>query len=329
MSAGAAPGVRVATTGRAESGEPAPLRTRTLERCLVCGGGALQPLAMAYEFRGTFPAVECRTCAMRFLRVQPAGESLAELYSAPYFERDFRCGRSASAYGDEAAFRAENAGLLDGFERLVPARAAPRRLLEVGCAGGWLLKHARERGWQAQGVELSAEAVAHARALGLEVFHGELEAAHLPAASFDLVYMGDVLEHVPDCRTVLTEVARVLAPGGLLWLRGPTTTNSLARSLALAVCRAMGRTIVLREPPYHLWEFTPRSLAGLLARCGLEAVSVRQSKIPPGRAHGQKSLLERALLFAIDLVNWPLTQAFNVRGDRIALAARRLPTPNP
>ena len=38
-----------------------------------------------------------------------------------------------------------------------------RRLLEIGCASGWLLKHAAERGWQATGVELSSAAVAHAR----------------------------------------------------------------------------------------------------------------------------------------------------------------------
>jgi SAM-dependent methyltransferase len=302
---------------------PGPLRTRSLDRCPACGRADLAPLPLRYEFRGEFPLVECPGCGLRLLQVQPVGESLAQLYAPEYFERDFRCGRSDSAYFSEDAFRAENRALLDAFEPLAPRPPAPRRLLEVGCAGGWLLKHARERGWDARGVELSSAAVAHARSLGLEVFEGDLLDARRPAASADLVYMGDVLEHLPDCRAALAEVARVLAPGGHLYLRGPITTNSLARRLALAVYRAAGATIVLREPPYHLWEFTPRSLRDLFRRAGLEVTRLRQSKIPPGRPHGRKSPFERAVLYALDALNLPLTRWFNVAGDRIVMAGRR------
>jgi SAM-dependent methyltransferase len=310
-----------------------PLATRTLERCPGCGAPDLAPLPLRYEYRGVFPLVECRACGLRFLRVQPAGPALAELYAPEYFERDFRCGRSDSAYFSEEAFREENRALLDAFDVLArggPAGAAvpriavaPRRLLEVGCAGGWLLKHALERGWAAQGVELSSAAVAHARGLGLEVFEGDLTGAALPAASFDLVYMGDVLEHLPDAKAALDEVARVLRPGGHLYLRGPITTNSLARRLALAVYRAAGATIVLREPPYHLWEFTPRSLRGLFARAGLEITRLAQSKIPPGRPHGRKNALERGALFALDALNLPLTRLLNVAGDRVVIVGRK------
>ena len=256
---------------------------------------------------------------MRFLRVQPVPEALGELYSSAYFESDFRCGRSEVSYFSEDAFRDENRGLLDDFERLT----SRGRLLEVGCAGGWLLKHAAERGWNAEGVELSADAVAHARGLGLEVFQGDVLAARMPGEAFDLVYLGDVLEHVPDCRATLAECVRLLKPGGILYLRGPITTHSLARSLALAVCDALGQTLVQREPPYHLWEFTPRSLRRLFEACGLEVVRSRQSKIPPGRAHGQKTALQRIAMSLIDAVNLPLTALFNVRGDRIVMVGKK------
>jgi SAM-dependent methyltransferase len=296
----------------------APIPVRALTRCLGCGSDRLDPLPLAYEFHGRFPLVECRACGLRFLRVQPTAEGLARLYSAEYFDRDFRCGRSAVAYDDEAAFRDENRDLLDAFARLIP----PGRLLEVGAAGGWLLKQARERGWTAHGVELSGEAVARARALGLDVFHGELADARFPDAYFDLAYMGDVLEHVPDARAVLAEVVRVLRPGGYLYLRGPVTTHSIARRLGLALYRLAGRTIVLREPPYHLWEFTPRSLARLFRTAGLEVIESRQSKIPPGRPHGDKGAATRLVMNAIDTINLPLTRACNVLGDRIVLVGR-------
>lgn len=297
----------------------APLGTRELEVCPSCGGRDWISLPLRYEFRGSFPLTECRACGLRFLRVQPDQAGLAELYGAEYFEKDFRCGRSDSGYFSEQAFREENRGLLDDFARL----RAPGRMLEVGCAGGWLLATAIERGWDARGVELSSEAVAHAHSLGLEVFHGDLPGAALRSASFDLVYLGDVLEHVPDPRRVMDEVARVLAPAGYLYLRGPITTNSLARRVALAVSGWTRRELVLREPPYHVLEFTPRSLRHLTSAAKLAVVSMRESKIPPGRAHGEKSLAQRAAMAAFDAFNVPLTRAFNAFGDRVVLIAQK------
>ncbi|HEV2106187.1 MAG TPA: class I SAM-dependent methyltransferase, partial [Candidatus Eisenbacteria bacterium] len=304
---------------------PAP-GSRTLARCLACGGERLAPLPLAYEWEGVrYPAAGCRDCGMRFLAVQPAGETLARLDAPAYFARDFRCGRAAAGADDAAAFRAENDGLLAAFE---PYRGRGR-LLEVGCAAGLLLQRAAARGWSATGVEPAAAAAAHARGLGLDVHPGTLEAARLPDAAFDLVYMGDVLEHVPDCRATLAEVARVLAPGGHLHLRGPITTHSLARGLALAVWRATGRTRVLHEPPYHLWEFRPRPLARLAAAVGLEVVAMRQAKIPPGRPHGGKRAAEALAMAALDALNLPLTAAFNARGDRVVMVARKPPSPAP
>jgi SAM-dependent methyltransferase len=299
--------------------ETGPLPVRALDSCAACGGSHLKPLPLVYEFRGSFPLVECDDCGLRFLAVQPTREGLASLYDAAYFVRDFRCGRCDVAYASEDAFQDENDGLLDEFERLGPRG----RLLELGCAGGWLLRRAIRRGWRAQGVELSVEAAADARALGLHVQQGDLLSAALPADSFDLVYMGDVLEHVPDCRATLAEAARLLRQGGHLYLRGPITTHSLARRLALALYGLRGRVIVLREPPYHLWEFTPGPLEHLFASAGLDVVTARQSKIPPGRAHGEKSPFQRLAMFVLDALNLTLTGLLNVAGDRIVMVGRK------
>jgi SAM-dependent methyltransferase len=316
MSAGVA-GAGATTSAR-------PIATVPLDRCRACDSRYLAPRALRYEYRGaSFPLVECRVCGMRFLSVQPAPEAFAELYSAEYFVSDYRCGRSDAPYEDERAFRVEDDGLLGEFAKLGP----PGALLEIGAAGGWLLRHAKERGWRAQGVEISSAGVEHARSLGLTVFHGDLHAAAFPTGAFDLVYMGDVLEHVPDCRATLIEVRRVLRPGGHLYLRGPITTNSLARSIGLAVYGTFGRTIVLHEPPYHLWEFRPASLERLCRRAGMDPVSLVQSKIPPGRTHGRKTALEAFAMNTLDAVNVPITKAFNARGDRAVLIARAGGTP--
>ena len=296
------------------------LETRTLAHCLACGSHTLARVALRYEWQGgAFPAASCRTCGMLFLRVQPVGASLTRMYSGRYFEQDFRCGRSGACASDEAAFLPENDGLLDRFE----AWRGRGRLLEVGCATGLLLKRAGERTWQASGVELSGDAVAHARSLGLEVHEGTLMSAALPAETFDVVYLGDVLEHVPDCRELLAEVARVLAPGGRAVVRGPITTHSLARRLGLALYGAAGRDIVLHEPPYHLWEFRPGSLRRLALAVGLEVDAIEQSKISPGPRYGRKSAAQAWVMNALDALNLPLTRTFNVLGDRALLVASK------
>ena len=80
---------------------------------------------------------------------------------------------------------------------------------------------------------------------------------------------------------------------------------------------------MLREPPYHLWEFTPRSHVDLARRAGLQTVRLTQAKIPPGKPHGQKSLLQRTALFAIDTINLPITRLTNAFGDRVVQIARK------
>jgi SAM-dependent methyltransferase len=297
------------------------LRVITLVQCPVCGADRLRRVGFHYHYQGhDFPAAQCEGCGVRFLQARPDDESLAALYAGGYFERDYRCGHAGADYfASEQAYRAEDEGLLEDFARHVPVG----RLLEVGCAGGWLLKHARERGWQVAGVEVSPEAVRHARSLGLEVAQGDLARAGLPGESFDLVYMGDVLEHVPDCRRTLVEVARVLRHGGVLYLRGPITTHSLARRLALTAAGATGRSLRVEGPPYHLWEFTPSSLRMLLELTGFQPVEMRQSKVPASLDRPGKTGLQRAAMFALDTVNRPLTRALNVLGDRITVVARR------
>lgn len=127
-------------------------------------------------------------------------------------------------YLEQAPQRIANAHRLLG---LIPAGG---RLLDVGCAVGFLLVAARERGFAVQGVEMSAWASEYARAVhGLDVKTGCLEAASFPAASFDAVVMADVIEHLTDPRATLQAIHRVLRPDGRLLLLTPDVGSVAAR----------------------------------------------------------------------------------------------------
>jgi SAM-dependent methyltransferase len=80
-----------------------------------------------------------------------------------------------------------------------------------------------ERGCRARGVELRQDLIDEARRWypGLPVERVTGTALPFPDASFDLVISLDVLEHIPDTDAHLSEVARVLRPGGSYLIQTP------------------------------------------------------------------------------------------------------------
>ena len=147
------------------------------------------------------------------------------------------------------------------------------RLLDVGCGAGSLLRAARNHGWDAQGIDVSASAVSHVRKLGFEVFHGELKDAQLKYEQFDVITAAEILEHLFDPAAVVKEMNRLLRPGGLLWL---TTPN--CRSLS---ARVMGLGWRVVSPPEHLQLFSIEGLRTLLLRAGFSEVQLKTSGVNP------------------------------------------------
>lgn len=99
------------------------------------------------------------------------------------------------------------------------------RVLDVGCGNGGMLFPFVERGCRGWGLDLGLhpEVVEVAAAAGLLVLHlqGRGEALPFPDAACDLVVLAETLEHVPRPRALGREVARVLRPGGLVYLTTP------------------------------------------------------------------------------------------------------------
>ncbi len=92
------------------------------------------------------------------------------------------------------------------------------RVLEVGCGTGQILRRVRAFAPGAVGVDLSRGMLQRARERGLPVAQASAVALPFATASFDLAYSFKVLPHVPDLESALTEIARVLAPGGVALL---------------------------------------------------------------------------------------------------------------
>jgi len=296
---------------------------KTLTQCPLCGSGALSrmPFEYWYQFE-RYPGSKCGACGLVFLSVQPDADTLSDMYDADYFESDFRCGSEpAVGLGGEQSEKvfAEEAKAALGLIRELTGRTGGR-ILEIGCAGGWFLKAAGENGWEAKGVEISREAADFAKQkLGLDVFRGELADAGFPSGSFDVVYMADVLEHVAEPAAFVREVRRILADGGHIVVCGPTALNALSRRLGLAAYALFERTRSIALAPYHMFEYTPRTIRLLFEKGGFGVVTLETKKIRPSlRAFGPEELV----MFTLELINWPATALFGVWGDRVIVCAR-------
>lgn len=197
--------------------------------------------------------VECRHCGLVYANPRWPTETVLDAYTAvedsTYIEE--RLGR-------ELTFRHH----LRDMERII-GPAAGRTLLDVGAYIGVFVEVAAAVGWAAQGVEPSEWAAAEAQRRGLNVQIGTLETARLPEASFDVVTLWDVIEHVVDPAAELDRARRLLRPGG--WLVVHTM------DIDAPVARLMGK----RWPwlmDMHLYYFSARTLGQMLAEHGYQVV---------------------------------------------------------
>jgi 2-polyprenyl-6-hydroxyphenyl methylase/3-demethylubiquinone-9 3-methyltransferase len=162
---------------------------------------------------------------------------------------------------------------LDWIESAGPL--AGRKVVDVGCGGGLLSEGMAARGAEVIGIDLSEKPLAVARLhlleSGLKVDYrlvaAETLAAEMPG-QFDCVTCFEMLEHVPDPAAIVAACARLVKPGGLLFL---STLNRNPKAYLLAVVAAEYVLNMLPKGTHDYARFIkPSELARWCKAAGLE-----------------------------------------------------------
>ncbi len=199
----------------------------------------------------------CGHCRHLWIHPLPTQAELEAFYDSGYFTGDV----SKRGYND---YEQDKQPLIKDYEEYLSlfeeyTRTSPKDLLDVGAATGVFCSVATQRGWQSQGLELSAYAVEQAQAQGRDVIQGSIE-AFKTEQRFDVVTAWDVVEHLPHPEDFFKACHQLLKEKGYVCFSVPKSDSWFARVL--------GRAWTLIAPPQHIHYFTHASITSLLEEHG-------------------------------------------------------------
>src|SRR4051812_13609245 len=243
------------------------------ELCLACGGVLACDIAQLHDSRFGIPQPygigRCRQCDLLQTVPRPSPAELERLYARHY---NFG-GESGTAYTRlRARFLASSLYrlwlALDG-DISFHARPGGGAPLDVGCNEGRGLPLYAANGFaRIEGLETNPVAAAAARHKGFAIHELALEQFR-PAEPYDVVVLSNVLEHALDPAAMLREVARILKPGGAVWISCPN-----ARSWIGAL---FGTSWINWHVPFHICHFQQSTLSATLARAGFTVETSEQA----------------------------------------------------
>ncbi len=166
-----------------------------------------------------------------------------------------------------------------------------KRVIDIGCGGGLLSEGMAALGAEVTGIDLSEKALGVARLHLYESGHtidyrliGAETMAEEAPGTFDHVTCLEMLEHVPDPASTVAACAKLVKPGGQVFL---STLNRNAKAYVVAV---LGAEYLLNLLPRGTHEYTrflkPAELARLCRQAGLDVQEITGLRYNPFSREG-------------------------------------------
>jgi 2-polyprenyl-3-methyl-5-hydroxy-6-metoxy-1,4-benzoquinol methylase len=256
-----------------------------LRACPVCGAADIVHWFTGFTNRdpadkATWPVAQCQACTHGFMNPQPGPHVLGRYYTAEYAPYAERHGAEADDEHIVAEARAT------GEFRHAPITAG-KRVLDLGCGGGWFLNICRKLGADVFGIEPSQHGYDITASQNIPVFRGDL-ASYLAShggTQFDVITSSHVFEHIPDPVAALRGLRELLAPGGVVVISVPNARSRCAQALR--------QTWHNTDLPYHLHHFSAQSFAKAAELAGLAVTEMGTTSLPKATLSSAAQMLRR------------------------------------
>lgn len=228
-------------------------------QCILC-----QIPLEKYLYKNGYWIYRCPTCQLGETDLKrDYTKFVKEFYSKGYYEGD----PTRSAYVDYELDKPLIVKNMKKFLSFLPQSTSRGKLLDVGCAFGYFVELALHRGYDAYGFDPSTFAAKKASLLvgKKRIQVGTINEIGYPKASFDVITMFDVFEHLQDPLNDMKKLQSLLKPDGVILIATGDT-----RSLA---ARVMRRRWTFFIPPQHIFFFHRGNVHVLLRKAGLSPLA--------------------------------------------------------
>ena len=214
--------------------------------------------------RETFPVFACRECTARFTNHVPEEKDISAYYrSADYISHS----ETTRGLVNRIYHRVRKI-TLEQKRKLVAVQSGRDKgtILDLGCGTGAFLQVMQDAGWTVKGLEPDAGARKIAEGRGVDV-SGTDHFFNLPEASFDVITLWHVLEHVHRLHDYFNQFGRILKQDGVLIVAVPNHTSRDAAHY--------GASWAAYDVPRHLYHFSPRSMHVLAEKHGFRVMQTK------------------------------------------------------
>ena len=239
--------------------------------CCVCGSHLLALKERIFDTRfgidGHFNIYQCNSCGLVQLPLYQSSDNLIKVYETFY---NFG-GSKKSLYNKLRKTFLESTiyrlwMVIDG-DICFHSRCGNGRLLDIGCNEGRGLQIYKDNRFDVEGLELNELAAIKARKAGFRVHTTPIETFQ-PNDLYDIIVLSNVLEHSLQPKAMLAHVARILKPGGHIWISCPNI-DSWQRLV-------FSKYWINWHVPFHIVHFSKSALSRLLNDCGFKVIKIRQ-----------------------------------------------------
>lgn len=229
--------------------------TQKFNHCILCNASSFHIVHRKDQWQ----YLSCRNCNLVSVHPRPTSQEVTRHYE------DYLPTQSKEIEQWKSMMRV----VIDKSANLVESRVKNRkgRLLDIGCGYGFFLQEMKVRGWKVEGLEIAEVGREYTKDKWAIPVHSQpLEDLALSPNLFDAITLFYVIEHIIDPLTLLKEVKRILKPAGLVLLRWPHSTP-LVKMLG-----PLSQKLDLYHTPYHLYDFSPKTIKILLNLGGFEKI---------------------------------------------------------